>query len=45
MKKSGFGKLGGKKGAVGMSAKAGPIATPFADAITKGTGGKRMGKK
>lgn len=46
MKKSGFSKLGGKKGAVGVGGtKAGPIATPFNDAITKGPGSKSMGKK
>ena len=37
-----FGKrMGGKKGAPGMDAKAGPIATPFKDSIQKSVSGKK----
>jgi hypothetical protein len=38
--KKGFGKSN-RKGAVGASTKAGPIATTFKDAVTKGVSGKR----
>jgi hypothetical protein len=41
MKKSVGSRLGGKKAAPGVGAKAGPIGTTFKDAVVKGVSGKR----
>jgi hypothetical protein len=41
VRKVGGKRMGGKKGGVGMDAKAGPIATPFKDSIQKSVSGKK----